>query len=309
MMFWKRFFSIFSMLIIATLAACALYPFVNQAISHWTDWTYPPARIFRRIWMITVILGLLSASRFIGIRRPSQSGFSLSKTGFIHLGIGLCGVFLFLEILTLLYLWLGAWQVVDPIYSSKVQKRFVEGIFRGIVVSGLEEYIFRGLIFFSLCRTWSWKRAAIVCSLIFASLHFLEGRGNEILSNPSAWTAGFQICGMLLSNMANHFTLFPDAAGLFLVGMALCHGAWRTGSLWYGAALHGGWIWFFTVRGTLFEPSGSMSELWIGGNRIFNGIIPMLGMLLIFPATEWLIHHGILRSSSSPKSDENINIP
>ncbi|MGC9326698.1 MAG: CPBP family intramembrane glutamic endopeptidase, partial [Candidatus Hinthialibacter sp.] len=276
------------MLTISTAAACLFYPWVQHAVNAWTDWDYPPARVFRRVWMITVITGLIIARKPLGLISPARAGFCFNKNALHNLGVGLAAVSLFLFGLSCFYLLLGAWIIPETLLIEKLRKRFFEGLLRGVVVSGLEEYIFRGLIFFSLCRFWSWKRSAVFTSLIFASLHFLEGRGHEAIANPTAWNAGFQLCGMLISNMMREFTFFPDAVGLFIVGMALCHAAHRTGSLWYGAALHGGWVWFFSFRSSLLFDAQALDAFWFGGPRLFNGVIPMLAMLLIFPATEWM---------------------
>ncbi|MBN2329913.1 MAG: CPBP family intramembrane metalloprotease [Candidatus Omnitrophica bacterium] len=302
-MFLKRLSSVLLMLLITTIAACLLYPWVQQAVAAWTDWDYPPARVFRRIWMLAVFAGLLIGRKPLGLLSPARAGFSFNKTALPNLGVGLAAVFLFLFGLSCFYLLIGAWNIPETLPIEKLRKRFFEGLLRGILVSGLEEYIFRGLIFFSLCRSWPWKRSAVITSLIFASLHFLEGRGHEAIANPTAWSAGFQICGMLVSNMAHEFTFFPDAVGLFIVGMALCHAAHRTGSLWYGAALHGGWVWYFSFRSSLLFNAQTVDALWIGGSRLFNGVIPMLGMLLIFPATQWMAHKGILRETPRQNSE------
>lgn len=297
-MFLKRLFNVLFVLFAATLAACLIYPWIQYAVSSWTDWDYPPSRVFRRIWMLTVVAGLIAAGKkWLGMRSPGSVGFSFTQYSLPNLGGGLLAVFSFWALLSSLYWAMGAWESVDPETAQKLSKKALQGFIQGTLVGGLEEYVFRGLIFLSLCRSWSWQRSAVVTSLIFSSLHFLDGRGSEFIANPSSWYAGFQICGLLFSNMARGFTLFPDAFGLFIVGMALCHAAWRTGSLWYGAGLHGGWIWFSTVRNSLFSPTGSWSDVWIGGNRLFDGVFPILGMLLIFPITEWLIRKRFLNHS------------
>jgi CAAX protease family protein len=302
-MFWKRFLNILIILVGASIVACLAYPLIQNAVDA-LQMTYPAARVFRRVWMISVIIALIVFRKFLAMRRPGSVGFSFCRGNIKNLLIGLGSVFIFLSALSLLYLMIGAWEIPETLNAPKLRKRFFEGLLRGALVSGLEEYIFRGLIFYSLLRAWGWKKAAVVTSLIFASLHFIEGRGNENLVNPDSWLAGFKICGMLLSNMAHKFTLFPDAAALFIVGMALCHGAYRSGSLWYGVGLHGGWVWYFSFRSTIFQATGDVSELWIGGSRLFDGIIPMVGMLLIFPATNWMIKKGVLYFSSKQRGNQ-----
>ncbi len=294
----------------ATILACLLYPLAWRAMTTGTNWDYGPDRVFRRVWMLVIVTGLIVCRKPLGLRHPARVGFSFSREGLRNLGVGIAVVFVFLTGLSLLYAGLNAWDWVAEFSLRKLGERALKGVIRGALVSGIEEYVFRGLIFLSLCRAGDWKKAAAATSLLFASLHFLEGKGAVMPAQPEAWMAGFWLCGQSLRNMAVHFTPFPDAAGLFVVGMALCHGVWMTGSLWYGAGLHGGWICFFTVKGSFFTPTGQLAEIWTGGGRIFNGVIPILGMLLIFPVTNYLVRRGILKAtaSHSPSMEDESNL-
>jgi len=282
----------------ATVLACLVHPLTWRAMTIWTDWDYSPDRVFRRVWMAVIILGLIVCRRPLGLRHPARVGFSVSRDGWRNLVVGIAVSLLFLAGLSLLYVGLNAWDFAAGFDYRKFWQRALRGIIRGGLVSGIEEYVFRGLIFLSICRAWDWKKAAVVTSLLFSSLHFLEGKGAVLPVQSESWMAGFWLCGHSLSNMAGHFIPFPDATGLFVVGMALCHGVWRTGSLWYGAGLHGGWIWYFTVKASFFTPTAQVAEFWTGGGRIFNGVIPILGMLLIFPVTNYLVTRGIVKTTA-----------
>ncbi len=282
-------------LVAASVLACLLHPLAWRAMTIGTNWEYGPDRVFRRIWMLVIAAGLIVYRKPLGMRHPAGVGFSFSRDGWSNLGVGIVVVFGFLTGLSLLYVGLNAWDIATEFSLRKFGERMFKGVIRGALVSAIEEYVFRGLIFLSLCRAGDWKWGAVATSLLFSSLHFLEGKGAILPVQPEAWTAGFWLCGQSLRNMASHFTPFPDAAGLFVVGMALCQGVWKTGSLWYGAGLHGGWICFFTVKASFFTPTGRMAEFWTGGGRIFNGVIPIVGMLLIFPVTHYLVNRGILK--------------
>ncbi len=288
----KRTFAILLLLAVCSVVSCLLFPLVWQGY----DWNYPPARVFRRIWMIAILAGLLVCRNRIGLQNPADAGFTLSLDALRNVVIGLLAVFLFLAALSFVYVWLEAWTVRDPLQISAFVHRAKNGLIRGTLVATIEEYVFRGLILLPFVRRWGWPLGAVVSSLIFASLHFFEGRGLETLSNPDSWLAGFQLCGLLLSNMTHEFTLFPDAVGLFVVGLALCQGVRCTGTLWYGVGLHGGWIFYFSVRKAFFLETGQWSEFYIGGTRLFDGLIPIVGMLAIFPVTSYLSKKRILRS-------------
>lgn len=291
---WLR---VIILLAAGTLAACLLHPIIWHSVD-WIRLGYPEGRVFRRLWMIAVVVFLLLGGRWIGLRHPAEVGYRFDPSWFRNLTVGIGCVWAVLLMLTAGYYLNGVWTLKDEfaLFSS-----LLKGLIRGTLVAGIEEYIFRGLIFLSLKERWGWRRAAVVCSLIFSSLHFLEGRG-EMPSHAEGWSAGFVICGAMLSQMAHRFTLFPDAVSLFVVGMIMCYGVQRTGSLWYSAGLHGAWVWAAYVLSQVFEPNREFAEFWVGGNRLFDGMIPFLIMFIIFPLTAWFMRKGWVKRANGANS-------
>ncbi|RJP33213.1 MAG: CPBP family intramembrane metalloprotease [Candidatus Omnitrophota bacterium] len=284
------------LLVAASVTACILFPVVWSVVTN-VDWLdYPPARVFRRVWMISVLVGLILFRKQIELQHPASVGFGLSKAGFYHLSAGLAVVVFFLLTLASFYGALDAWKL--DVQSHRLPKMIWLGFLRGAIVAGIEEYVFRGLLFVSLAKRWGWVRSAIMTSMIFSTLHFLEGYGIKEIENPAAWTAGFVLCGRMLSNMAAEFTLFPNAFGLFVVGFILCYGVVRTGSLWYSAGLHGGWIWGATVIHYIWDTTGVYDRFFIGGVRLFDGVFPIVGMLVIFPITHLILRWKVLKTTA-----------
>ncbi|MDX9754059.1 MAG: CPBP family intramembrane glutamic endopeptidase [bacterium] len=289
---WKTIFRILLLLVFATLSACLLFPVVWAVVAAWMD--YPPDRVFRRVWMLTILAGLILWRQDMGLRSPAAVGFAWSKGSVWNAVVGVSIAFVFLGILSAVYTQLSYWQWQVPEVNAKLVRRFFESPLKGAVIAGLEEYIFRGLIFLSLARLMGWFKAALVCSAIFSCLHFLEGRGLGQAVEPSSWKAGFLLCADLLQGMGSRFQFFPAAVGLFLVGMIMCHATIRTGTLWFAAGLHGGWIWYSTFCKHFFDYTHT--DLFLtGGIRLFDGVIPIAGMLVIFPITyafcRWRILH------------------
>ena len=174
----------------------------------------------------------------------------------------------FLGILTVLYFYLGYWKLLPVFKISAVAQHFIAGMVQGALIAGMEEYIFRGLIFLSLALRWGWISAAVFSSLIFSCLHFVEGKGPVNLGDVDAWYSGFLFCGQLLHNMTDRMEIFPAATGLFLIGFIMCFATIRTGNLWYAAGLHGGWIWYFVVYKTMVEFSSAPRFLTGGGTVV-----------------------------------------
>ncbi len=269
----------------ASMLACALFPFVFSMVQEW-GWDYGLDRVFRRIWMISVVLSLIGSGRWIGFQHPAKVGYVIHDGWFRNIVIGAVIAWAFLLTLTGAYLAIGAWAFQD---DSDFAKSLFVGLVRGALVAGLEEYIFRGLIFFSLRAHYGWWKAAVGCSLIFSSLHFLESHTSDAVTDPNVWWMGFYLCGQMTYNMLTGFTLFPDAVSLFVVGMILCFSVQQSGTLWYSAGLHGGWVWAAAVMSEVFTRTRTIDTFYLGGNRMFDGVVPFLGMFIIFPITHWLI--------------------
>lgn len=283
------------LLFASTMLACLLFPLVFSLIQHW-QWHYGPDRVFRRIWMISVVLSLIGAGRWIGFQHPAKVGYVLHPGWFRNILLGASIAWGLLAILALAYLAAGAWA---PQHDYTIIKALLVCLLRGVLVAGLEEYVFRGLIFFSLRAHYGWRKAAIGCSLIFASLHFLESHSSSAIADPNVWWLGFYLCGHMTYNMLTGFTLFPDAVSLFVVGMILCFAVQKSGTLWYGAGLHGGWVWAAAALGEWFSRTHTVDAFYIGANRMFDGVIPFVGMFIIFPITHWLIQKKWVASRTS----------
>lgn len=290
----KNTLRVLLLLFATALAACLLYPVVWSSINPFFD--FEPDRVFRRVWMIAVIIGLIGWGKDIGLRNPREVGFVLRKDGYFNACIGVLVAWFFLGILTFGYFTAGMWQIRADFDTLYVLKKAVEGPFKGLLIAGIEEYVFRGLIFFSLARRWGWIPAAVFSSAIFSMLHFVQGHGLNNAEGLSAWYAGFYWCGILLKSMIARFELFPAATGLFLIGMIMCYASIRTGNLWYAAGLHGGWICYFVICGAIVDYSNANPFL-TGGSRLFDGVIPILGMIVVFPITWGLIQGKILRKT------------
>lgn len=290
------------LLIASTLAACVLYPLVWHAghLSLGGAFGYPPGRVFRRVWMIAVVAGLLLARRWIGLQPPSRAGFTWNGNALRNAVLGVAVSWAFLAALSAVYALTGVWTP-KPFEAGAFWDRLWTGFLRGTAVACIEEYIFRGLVFLSFARSSHWMRAAAITSLIFSMLHFLDSRGYVWEGEPGSWYSGFLLCGSLLWHMGSHFTFFPDAAGLFVIGMIMCHAFVRTGTLWYAIGLHGGWIWYGVVRDALFWFPPDFNPFLFGGNRLFNGVVPLAGMLVIFPVTAFLLRtHALAREPLPP---------
>ena len=106
-----------------------------------------------------------------------------------------------------------------------------------VLVSILEEILFRGVLFGNLRRAIPWQAAALMASLIFASVHFLGARPEN--PDPMHWHTGITFLGSMF-----HLGPWwlPKFLSLFLAGVVLCCLYQRTNNLYCSIAVHAGWI-------------------------------------------------------------------
>lgn len=129
------------------------------------------------------------------------------------------------------------WAGVTP---RSTLLRFLEVLPAGLVIGLIEESFFRVLFFEKLRERIPTVRAAILCSLLYALLHFISPAKDFVYPGWSP-TVGLEYFGVISSRY-----LLPGVApgifGLFLVGLTLCWVIRRTGSLPLCVGLHAGWV-------------------------------------------------------------------
>jgi membrane protease YdiL (CAAX protease family) len=175
--------------------------------------------------------------------------------------------------------------------SSLTGAEFATGLvgaaLTAIVVSVLEELLFRGAIFGALRRAWDWRSAALVSSMIYAIVHFMR---NADLAGPVAWDSGVRLLPHMLGGFADWGAVIPGFFNLTLVGIMLAMAYQRTGNLYFSIGLHAGWIFWLKSYNLLTNPVPGASQSFFGTNKLIDGWLALallagaLVVLLRLPA-------------------------
>jgi membrane protease YdiL (CAAX protease family) len=171
---------------------------------------------------IPLVLSLYLLAPFLlwGVAHIQQVSFSsyglpgqLSVLG--TLIIGLCLGVMGVSLLFGLECWLG-WATWQREYQKQLLPNLLPTLIIGLLVSGIEELVFRGFLQNQLQSIYLPWLAAAIASTIFALLHLV-------------WDGGESM---------------PQLPGLWLMGMVLVLARWvDSGSLGLACGLHAGWIW------------------------------------------------------------------
>jgi uncharacterized protein len=142
-------------------------------------------------------------------------GLILNRSSFISLLLGLGLGILGVGLLFSLERWVG-WIVVNQANQRQFFAALLPTLAIALVVSLVEEVVFRGFLLNQLQQDYVIWIAAVSSSFIFALLH-LVWEGTEVL---------------------------PQLPGLWLMGIVLVIARWADGgSLGLACGLHAGWVW------------------------------------------------------------------
>ncbi len=272
----------------------------NGGLSGWLAGSCERARFsryFNRAMLIAaglMLVPLLWRVRQInrshgGTRPPAPWAHLGWKTGIGHAVAGFTAAAAMLWLLGLAVQAGGAFTASGNEITAKTF--LLRTVVPAIGASVVEEWIFRALLIGLWLRiTGAWM-ACIGTSLVFAFVHFLEPPRGAEMADPRAWTAGFELLGLVLRNYLNPQFIAAELLTLFTVGMALAWARLRTGSLWLPIGMHAGWIFAFKSFNLFHHPTpeNGLGALFVG-DSLKEGILPLATLALT-----WLLIAGALR--------------
>lgn len=252
----------------ALLAAALAYP-LHLCLGDASDFR----TLVSRGGLVLLVLGLFPLARRLGLDRNSL-GLAQGMLPLRQIGIGLVpgSAMLGLHVLALLALDVrtadpDAWA--DPYHLGKAM---LQALGIGLIVAGIEETVFRGVLFALIRKGGGIMAAAWISAFYYSLVHFLRSKWQPG-TDPIDWSSGFRILAEAYSHL---LALPPDSflalwiAGLFL---AWVRSAFSLG-LGYCIGIHAGWVFVIKTTKVLTDsvPAGAWSHL-VGH---YDGIIGYL---------------------------------
>ena len=229
----------FGLILLVTLVtSCLLGPIVYSGLlAIYPDLPWPYSRVFDRVLLLILVVLLFVKRREFGLGgvgallNPQGRWELLAKGVLISLACS--------AILVPFFIWNGdlTLNVRDVSYYLAKMPKIILG---AVLTALIEEFIFRGVLFRELKARHSLRFAAILTTLIYASVHFIAPDKKWIYPGYSP-LIGFEYLGVVLQGVLNpqHFTAF---IGLCFVGLVLIRSLLLTESLVLAVGLHAGWI-------------------------------------------------------------------
>ncbi|MEM7078170.1 MAG: CPBP family intramembrane glutamic endopeptidase [Pseudomonadota bacterium] len=162
----------------------------------------------------------------------------------------------------------------------------IGSVFTSLLVAVFEEVLFRGWLLTRLQRSVAPIGAALLCSLAYASVHFV-GLNDVTPPAEMRWYTLLFLLPAILAPMFDVAANWDSLASLLAVGLLLCLVRSRWG-LWPCIALHAAWV--FGIR--LFKDLTVRDEVnpylfLVGDYDRFNGLL-VFGYLLILILLLWV---------------------
>ena len=205
------------------------------------------------IWPLLRGLGATSSWREIGLVKLSGQGRRLFDGFAVGFGSLACVAIAALA---------AHGRVFNPnLTAARLGDKLAGAAGTAVVVSVLEELLFRGAIFGALRKIWDWRAALLVSSMIYAIVHFM---GSPELQSPVTWSSGLELLPRKLEGFVNLEVVIPGFFNLTLAGILLGLAYQKTGNLYFSIGLHAGWIFWLKSYGA-FTSSAADASAWFWG--------------------------------------------
>jgi membrane protease YdiL (CAAX protease family) len=255
----------------------------------------PFHRFLNRCFLLFAVLGLWPFLRSIGADSWQAVGMNAATGNARRLFHGFLLSLASLAAIATIAMLAGSrrWEPRDEDLAG----RFAGIALSAVLVSLLEELLFRGALFGALRRVHHHRLALILSSVFFSGVHFLQGPKGPI---EVTWMSGLEHLAHMASRFFAAELLVPGFLSLTLVGMALALAYHRTGNLYFSLGLHAGMVFWMKAFNALTTHGPNAAGPFQFSKNGYDGWLGFVMTAAIFLAI-WL---G-LRERNNGKSDEN----
>jgi len=275
-------------LLIAIALACIVSYFVVLNFGEFTEFR----KIISKSTQILLILSIFPITFYLKISK-TELGIAALPIFLkqIALGFGL-GLITLMPVFIVLYL-LGI-NVIDDtqIWTiSLVFKNLIISLLLALLISLIEEPLFRGLLLVSLHKKLPIISAIIISASYYAALHFINSN-THIATQDLKIYSGFTLLTEAFTNLLNP-AIFSGFLALLMVGIFL--GVLRTqvkSSLGWCIGCHTCWVWQIKMNKTLFNTDFNSEYHYLVSS--YDGVIgPLVTVWLLLVIISYFIFRDL----------------
>jgi membrane protease YdiL (CAAX protease family) len=253
----------------SALLAPWLYWFTVRLAASWPVFaklaSSPFHRFVARALLGSVVLGLWPLLRSCQMLRWNDLGLKTAGHSLKDVTFGFFLGFSSLASVALLAILLGGRTLNPDLASAHVMGHIASAALAAILVSIIEEIVFRGALFGILRKAQPWPAALLLSSAIYALAHFIHKAGSP---GPILWWSGLALLPKMFQGGP---PFLPAVFTLLIAGSILALAYQRTGALFFSMGLHCGWIFWLKSYGLLTVRTPSASILIWGTDTLIDG--------------------------------------
>ena len=236
----KIIFYLLATVVLGALLAPPLYWgghwLADHGILTWLGET-PFRKFFHRGLLIAAIALLWPTARWLQVPGLHALGIVPNPHRWQDGWVGFFASFLMMVVLSAVLLALGIVKMRHHVIAFD----FVKIATSAVVVSILEEWLFRGAILGLLARSMNRYGALFVTSALFSILHFLKPNDATTPQNVD-WLSGFGLIPGSFAQFSQPWLVMGGFTTLFCMAWILGYSRFKTHSLWMAIGLHIGWV-------------------------------------------------------------------
>jgi hypothetical protein len=262
------------------LLAPWLYWFtLDLAAHHWPFFdklaSNPFHRFVGRALLGAALLGLWPLLRSCRMLHWRDLGLKAGDRSLADVAFGFLLGFGSLACVALLAIFPGGRSFNSAHSSSQIMGHIFSAALTAIIVSILEEIVFRGSLFGIFRKVQSWPAALVLSSAVYALAHFLRKADPPIHVD---WLSGLALLPKMFQPVV------PAVFTLFVAGAILALAYQRTDALFFSMGLHAGWIFWLKSYGFLTVTTGANSLIW-GTDALIDGWLALPVLVCVF----WIV--------------------
>ncbi len=256
----------------------------------------PFHRYVNRCFLVIAILGLWPLAK-IAKMSVADAGWAGPDDRWHLLRTGLLAGFVSLAIPAAICVLAHGRALAWPDSGALILKHFGNAIGAAVLVSVLEEAVFRGVVFGALKRHLSLVAAVGISSFIYALVHFFERTQHE---GEVIWSSGLALLPKMLRGFGAWDQIIPGFFALTIAGIVLAMAVRATGNLYFSIGLHAGWIFWLKTYKFFTRPVDESHAWFWGTGKLIDGWVAFAVLLATW---WWLTRRGFLVRSKEV-SDE-----
>jgi len=260
----------------------------------------PLNQLISKTTLVFLLLSLFPARRWLNLSWQDL-GFAKPDVFFLQLAKGFAlGLAILSPVIALLYgLDVQVWDETKAWTPAKLASRLGVAWLLAMLVSFLEEPLFRGVLLAGLAKKLRLAQAVVISAVYYSALHFLTNK-TAVPADQVSLAAAFDL---LAGAYATWFNLENLSAFLSLLMVGMVLGVLRTHlktSLAWCIGCHAAWVWQIKACKDLLN-IGPLSPYHFLISR-YDGVIgPLVTLWLLLGLLAYLVYRSRLRNRLSPR--------